>query len=156
LAYEQTGPARAAFEEISEFQWGDSTQFNLMTVVPNQVEFSDDAQFSMQKQREQAQNCIDDLRDEIKTTAPLSLGFILEGNHAGEAIVHFAESHGTDLMVVGESKQTDISRVLLGSVSRFVLRHAPCSVWITRNRNIKGVAKESASRAAHKTSTAAN
>ena len=145
LAYEQTGPARAAFEEISEFHWGDKTQFNLLTVIPNRVEFTDDAEISSQKQREQAQDCIDDLRDEFSEVAPVSLGFLLEGTHAGEAIVHFAESHGADLMVVGESKQTNVSRALLGSVSRFVLRHAPCSVWITRNRNIKGVSKGAAS-----------
>ena len=141
LAYEQSGPARAAFEEITEFRWGDGTLFDLMTVVPDHVEFTDDGDAILRKRRERAQTCLTELQNELSPSAPVNSGYLLESNHVGEAIVHFSENHGTDLLVVGETRQSTASRLLLGSVSRFVLRHAPCSVWITRNRTIEGIRK---------------
>ena len=148
LAYEQSGPARAAFEEICEFKWGEQTQFDLLTVLPNEIEFSDDGAAILRMRRESSQAAIDGLRSELHEFAPLNSGYLLESNHAAEAIVRFAETHGTDLLVVGETQQTPASRFLMGSVSRFVLRHAPCSVWITRNRAIKGVDKTNSTKIA--------
>jgi hypothetical protein len=35
-------------------------------------------------------------------------------------------------VVVGETPHSVLARLVLGSVSRYVLRHAQCSVWIAR------------------------
>jgi nucleotide-binding universal stress UspA family protein len=54
-----------------------------------------------------------------------------EGDAAHE-IVEYAKVHEAGLVVVGTRGHTGIARLLLGSVARNVLLHAPCSVLVVR------------------------
>ncbi|CAE6740054.1 universal stress protein [Nitrospira defluvii] len=56
-----------------------------------------------------------------------------EGSPA-EAILSAAERHRADLIVMGSKGLTGIDRFLIGSVSRKVARHGPCSVLVVRKR----------------------
>lgn len=56
-------------------------------------------------------------------------GVALQGDPAGE-IVRFAAERGIGTMVVGTRGHTGLSRLILGSVARNVLLHAPCSVLV--------------------------
>ena len=56
----------------------------------------------------------------------------MTSDHIGEAIVKYAEDNNCDLLVVGDSHRSFLNRVFLGSTSRYVLRHAGCSVAIAR------------------------
>jgi len=47
-------------------------------------------------------------------------------------IVRIAEEMGVDLIVIGSRGHGSISRLLLGSVSSFVLEHAPVSALVVR------------------------
>jgi nucleotide-binding universal stress UspA family protein len=51
---------------------------------------------------------------------------------AGSAIAGFARDWQADLVVVGSHGRTGVTRLVLGSVARDVLHHAPCSVVIVR------------------------
>jgi len=53
-------------------------------------------------------------------------------DHIGDSIVNVAEETNANLIVVGDTGHSLLSRFLLGSTSKYVLRHAPCSVWISR------------------------
>ncbi|MGI9470586.1 MAG: universal stress protein, partial [Rubripirellula sp.] len=55
--------------------------------------------------------------------------------------VKYTEDNDTDLIVIGDTGRSTLARALLGSVSRHVLRHAKCGVWITRNQ-ISDVSRE--------------
>ena len=72
--------------------------------------------------------------EKLRVAAPNAEAHLIESDHIGEGLVEFVEDKKCDLVVVGETPHSLLGRVVLGSVSRFVLRHAPCSVWITRNR----------------------
>jgi len=50
------------------------------------------------------------------------------------ALVTAAGRDGTDLIVVGHRGVTGVTRALLGSVSKHVTTHAPCSVLVARPR----------------------
>ncbi|MFV2062080.1 MAG: universal stress protein [Chloroflexota bacterium] len=56
-----------------------------------------------------------------------------DGDPAGQ-IVNVAESWEADLVVVGTHGRTGLRRILMGSVARNVLHHAPCSVLIVREQ----------------------
>lgn len=56
---------------------------------------------------------------------------VREGDPAAE-IVAVAAERKTDLIVVGTRGHTGLTRMLLGSVARKVLIHAPCSVLVVR------------------------
>ena len=49
-----------------------------------------------------------------------------------DAIVHFAEEHGVDLIVMSSHGRTGSSRWVYGSVAEKVLHHAPCATVIIR------------------------
>lgn len=51
---------------------------------------------------------------------------------AGPAIVRKARTWRADLIVVGSHGRSGMSRIVLGSISRYVLHHADCSVRVSR------------------------
>jgi nucleotide-binding universal stress UspA family protein len=53
-------------------------------------------------------------------------------------LIKAAIEHGVDLIVMGTRGFTGLSRILLGSVARNVLIHAPCSVLIVREHTYEG------------------
>jgi len=55
--------------------------------------------------------------------------------HPAEALVRFAQDQGVDLIVVGPRGLSGVRRLLLGSVSAALVRHAPCSVLVYRERS---------------------
>jgi len=57
---------------------------------------------------------------------------LVESNHIGEALVDYSEEHGCDLIITGDSDSGLLTRLFLGSTSRYVLRHTRCSVLIVR------------------------
>ena len=60
----------------------------------------------------------------------------LEGDAASE-LVHHAGQHNTGTIVMGTRGHTGLARLILGSVARNVLMHAPCSVLIVREHKSK-------------------
>jgi nucleotide-binding universal stress UspA family protein len=62
------------------------------------------------------------------TTAHVAVG------SPGTEIVELAEKLGADVVVVGCEGKDGLRRLLLGSVSEYVARHAPCSVLVARPR----------------------
>jgi nucleotide-binding universal stress UspA family protein len=63
----------------------------------------------------------------------VATGGVREGDPATE-IVASAREDNADLVVMGSRGRTRLSSIVLGSVSRKVLSHAPCSVLLVRDR----------------------
>lgn len=57
---------------------------------------------------------------------------VIEEGEPRTMIVDYAAKVKADLIVVGSHGRRGLPRLLLGSVSEFVARHAPCSVEIIR------------------------
>ena len=51
-----------------------------------------------------------------------------------DAIVAFAEKEGVDLVVIGSRGLSPASRFRMGSVASKVVRHAPCSVYVVKQK----------------------
>jgi nucleotide-binding universal stress UspA family protein len=56
----------------------------------------------------------------------------LKQGHAGSEIISLAEQAGSDLIVVGSHGKSNIDRLLLGSVSSFVVTHSKVSTLVIR------------------------
>lgn len=52
--------------------------------------------------------------------------------HPAEQLLRYAETHDIDHIVVGNRGRSLFERLLLGSIARQVLAHAPCNVTIVR------------------------
>ena len=65
------------------------------------------------------------------------IGLVIESNqYVGEAsrtICDFARNWGADLIIVGRRGRRGLSELFLGSVSNYVLHHAPCSVLVVQD-----------------------
>jgi nucleotide-binding universal stress UspA family protein len=58
--------------------------------------------------------------------------FLVWTGEPGESIVSAAEAEDVDLILVGAHGRGAIGRLVMGSVSEYVARHAPCPVLIVR------------------------
>lgn len=139
IAYEPSEPAQAALDEFAEFRWGTRTDVQIVSVVR-----ADDV--VDQKRQSEA---VDEVAGQLSVRGEKASGRIVKNDHVGEGLVDFAQVNDIDLMVVGETPRTRLSRMLLGSMTRFVLRHATCGVWITRNRMIQSSNDEQPALAEH-------
>jgi nucleotide-binding universal stress UspA family protein len=56
----------------------------------------------------------------------------LRQGHAGQELLNLAEEVGADLIVVGSLGKSGIERLLLGSVSSFVVMNSPVTTMVVR------------------------
>ena len=64
--------------------------------------------------------------------AGVSVRFLIWEGEPGPAIVEAAIAEAADLVVVGTHGRSRVGRLVLGSVSDHVVRHAPCPILIVR------------------------
>ena len=62
----------------------------------------------------------------------VTVSFLVWTGDPGESIVSAAGAESVDLVVVGTHGRGTIGRLLLGSVSEYVVRNAPCPVLVVR------------------------
>lgn len=79
-----------------------------------------------------ARRLLENSADRLKTAGFKVDTVVLKGD-TREQIVECASDWKADLIVVGAHRPKGISRLLLGSVADYVIRHAPCSVEIVRS-----------------------
>jgi nucleotide-binding universal stress UspA family protein len=79
-----------------------------------------------------ARQIVDEAVEELQR-AGFSASGAVEFGDARSVIIDTAAQEGDELIVVGAHGRTGLERLLLGSVSEAVARHAPCSVEIVRN-----------------------
>lgn len=82
----------------------------------------------------QAQSQILKLETTVQAMGLTTETHLVEGDHIAESLIDYAEQHGCDLLMTGDSDSGLLTRVFLGSTSRYVLRHAECSVVIVRDK----------------------
>lgn len=75
---------------------------------------------------------IESMREELETAGYRARTALVEAPHVGAALVEHAGKRQCDLIIVGDQRESIVTRVLLGSTSRHVLRQAACSVLIAR------------------------
>jgi nucleotide-binding universal stress UspA family protein len=59
-------------------------------------------------------------------------GELLQAREAGPAIVDEARDKNVDLIVMGLPYRTRLGEFYVGSTVNYILKHAPCRVWICR------------------------
>jgi nucleotide-binding universal stress UspA family protein len=70
------------------------------------------------------------------TAAGVTTEFHQIAGGPGRRICEFAQSVNADLIVMGHRGISGLNELLVGSVSNYVLHHAPCSVLMDKKRSI--------------------
>lgn len=82
-------------------------------------------------------NQYQDLLDEVTARLPaqgITVEAIVKDGGARKVIVKDAQEWEADLIVMGSHGYGPIKRMILGSVSQYVVDHAPCSVEIVHRK----------------------
>lgn len=133
MGYEESEAAKFALRELSQTKWGRQSDVHVVSVVSYVSAFLNELIVEVDEIREAASKSVGAAADRLRQVAPRTTSHLIECDHVGEGLINFVEENSSDLIVVGETPHTALGRVVLGSVSRFALRHAPCSVWISRD-----------------------
>lgn len=90
----------------------------------------------MQQWEKLKQERLDWLRSLTNTAinAGVKTGFTQNMGDAGRIICEVARSWPADLIILGRRGRAGLSEFFLGSVSNYVLHHAPCSVMVIQGK----------------------
>lgn len=131
LAYDGTVASQTALDQVCDIPWESDVELHAVAAVTymNDLLGQPDRDPRLV---DQAETDLGAVRARLHGVGRKVVTLVLELPHVGEGIVEHVQKHKADLLVVGEAPRSGLRRFLLGSTSRFLLRHAACSVWIAR------------------------
>ncbi len=123
-------------ERLSLFRFPVSTEICIVHVSQLLTFFRQDLRQrftdSWQKARQHAMNRLGSLEKVLKERGFRVSTDLLSETHIGEALVIYSQKKECDLILTCNQNNSLLDRMILGSTSRYVLRHAHCSVMIVR------------------------
>jgi nucleotide-binding universal stress UspA family protein len=145
LAIDEEPCSEEAINEVGSRSWEAGTTVRVLHAVgrfvPPAQELWHDAGGSLDEARRE-------IKDRSTELAERTAGWLREQGLAAEAavrdgepgpaIVEEAKEWGADLIVVGSRGYTGLRRVLAGSVSQYVIDHAPCPVEVVHVKQKDG------------------
>lgn len=138
IAYDGSDASRESVNEMLEIGWSPETEVHVLTVAPNYDFFLGDGLSGATLMNEEEifesmRGKTHQVTESIATKLPRAKTEILSGYHIGNTIVDFAERQHSDLIIVGDTGHGMLHELVLGNTTKYILRHASCSVWISRH-----------------------
>ncbi|HBV61644.1 MAG TPA: universal stress protein [Rhodopirellula sp.] len=134
IGYQDSEAAKHALEEFRLVRWRIKSDVQLVSVISLVSSFQTEIVVDTDKIRHSANDTLLKAKDYLAQSGIEATTHLIEADHIADSLVDYAEQQGCDLLVVGENQHNVLSRILMGSISRFVLRYAPCNLWISRNQ----------------------
>ena len=149
LAVDGSEHSARTVEAIGSHPWPSGSVVRVLSVVDQVVTATPEvAIFSaetIEAERDQLVRTADELTTRFAnwlcSTGVLSETRVRRGDPKS-LIIDEAEAWGADLIVVGSHVHTGFKRWLLGSVAQSIVSHAPCSVYVVRERRDKQSAEK--------------
>lgn len=133
LAHDGSASAMEAANQLKAIAWPTSTELSLVTAIQHPALLDDEIPYDLYLTKEMS-HVLDEAYAQFEPVFAGVTKKVLEEIHIGGAIVNFANENKTDIVFVGDTGHSAISRFFIGSVSKFVLQHAYCSVWVARKK----------------------
>lgn len=127
-----------AIESLARHPLGNNAEIMLVSVHSLVTLFRQDVLQRMSeewtREKQQAEEALTRSAEHLKNSGlPNVTVRIRESDDVSTEILELARSWKADLIMVGSTGRSQIDRFLLGSVSKRIVRHSPCSVWIARH-----------------------
>ncbi len=132
IAYDGSKPAEAAIDEFAASSWGPKCHVQLVHVLPHASLFSRAVAVDVATAKREGEKLIAGVVEKLRPVVAEVSTHLLEGDAIGPVISDFAKAQQADLILLGDTGRSALSQLFLGSVTRYVLRHAECSVWVSR------------------------
>jgi nucleotide-binding universal stress UspA family protein len=132
IAFDGSQPAERAFEFSLTLAKRFGAALHVLAVArPPEPAEDVEAEAAIESAREHYQRQFENLQART-TKLGVKASFAVTVGHPAEQIVHYAETHGVDHIVMGHRGKTFFKRWLLGSVSKQVIHYANCTTTIVR------------------------
>jgi nucleotide-binding universal stress UspA family protein len=134
IGYDNSDQSKFVFNDLESFLWGTDTHFDIVSGFRFPFSYVDLPVAIAPKEVDEPYNKnLKAITSFAQKVFPNVQPHLIEMHHTGHGLTEFAMKHECDLIALGDTGHGLLGRTILGSVSRYVLRHAPCSVWIARN-----------------------
>jgi len=136
LAYDDSTPARKALELCASLPLGSRDKVEVVTVLTLITGFRQDVYQHLspvwQQKKIAAKAALDGAVVRLHGSLPGVTSQLREGASSSHEIIEAAEESGSNLVVLGSEGKSALQRLLQGSLTGNVARHAPCSVLVVR------------------------
>ena len=138
VAYDGSKPAMSLIEEVEQYGLATDAEAVVGTVLheydymlgdPVAESLYNKQSEWFEEQRVDNQNATKRIGKRFSKTHSL----IKRSTSPEDALVTIAEERDTQLVMIGDAGHTFWDDLVMGSTTKYVLRHAPCSVWISRH-----------------------
>lgn len=132
LAYDGSAQAQQARQQLCSLNWPQDTEIHVTMVLerpkllPNEDVYDEESISNSQSDLDGISG-LDALGCQIKRS-------VRECVHIGSGIQSLTEKEDTDLLFIGGTGKSALASFFLGSVSRYVLHHTHCSLWVAREK----------------------
>jgi len=131
VCYDGSDASKRAVNRVREMEFPSNAKISLLAIVRRPENLPDEIVYDSRYQ-DQILLELHELKGAFPEDGPKVEILVVESRHVGHGLVDYAATNRSSLMVVGDRGRSAIARFLIGSVSRFVLHHAPCSVLIVK------------------------
>jgi nucleotide-binding universal stress UspA family protein len=129
LAVDASPASKAALDAVAKRPWPAGSRVEVLTVVNTLEPWA--LAVIVEEMKARAQQLVDGAAMHLHLQGLAAEGVVGEGDPK-HVILEHAAALGADLIVVGAHGMSALEQFFLGSVSKAVLRFAPCSVAIVR------------------------
>ena len=116
----------------------EDTRITALSVMPLVTHYRQDISQQLgwmwQERRKVIEKGLDALASEIDWPTPNVAVEVREGEDVSAAILDASDELDIDMIVIGDKGTGAIKKFLLGSVTRRIAHHAPCSVLVVRQQ----------------------
>lgn len=137
LAVDASSASQAAVDQVAARPWPAGSQIEVLTVAEDPGFFT--LGIDSDEMKAHAQRLADAAAVQLRSRQLQAKALVKVGDPKTVILDHAAAMHA-DLIVVGASGLGAVERFLLGSISRAILRFAPCSVALVREKESSAVA----------------
>lgn len=130
LPYDGSDPSQLARCHMNSFKWPEATSLHIAMLLERpslipETEVYDPPE--LKRFTNEIEGIASDGFDPQNVTRTVREAF-----HIGTSLREMAENDNANMIFVGATGKSAVAQFFLGSVSRYLLHHSPCSVWLAR------------------------